>query len=91
MEYSQVIENWKNFSEAICEIGGEVQALNFEKPASTEEVEQLEHKLGFQLPPSLKSVLLEFSSKVEFRWFFPDGYELEGELGEILAAIDTGL
>ena len=85
MTYSDVIENWNIFGDAVNRIGGEVKALSSEKPATDEEVSALEEKLGFRLPPSLKRVLLEFSKKVEFRWFLPDGYELEGDLFEIFS------
>jgi hypothetical protein len=37
------------------------------------------------LPSSLKEVLLNFSRKVEFRWFFPERYEIEGDLSEIFS------
>jgi len=85
MEYSEVVENWKAFAEAIKRIGGDVQALSVEETASQEEIQSIEEKLGFSLPPSLKEVLLNFSRKVEFRWFFPDKLELEGELSEIFS------
>lgn len=85
MGYIDVIENWKLFAEAINRIGGELQALSFEGPATENEVAILESKLGFGLPSSLKEVLLEFSKKVEFRWFMPDGYELKGELSPIFS------
>ena len=85
MEYSDVIENWKHFADAITKIGGEVQALSIEEPATEDEVAILESKLGFDLPQSLKEVLLCFSKKVEFRWFMPDSYELQGELSQIFS------
>jgi len=85
MEYSGVIENWKLFAEAINRIDGQVQALFVEKPAKEGEVAMLESKLGFELPSSLKEVLLEFSKKVEFRWFMPDDFELEGDLLQIFS------
>jgi len=85
MEYSDVLKNWKLFAEAINEIGGEVQVLSIEEPATCHEVEILEGKLGFNIPSSLKEVLLGFSKKVEFRWFMPDSYEFEGELSQIFS------
>ncbi|MGR5144845.1 SMI1/KNR4 family protein [Photobacterium sp. DNB23_23_1] len=83
MEYKDVINNWQKFAEAINRMGGEVQALTIEEPASTDDIFTLEEKLGFSIPSSLREVLLNFSRKVEFRWCFPDNYELEGELNQI--------
>ncbi len=85
MEYSDILENWKLFAEAINEIGGEVQELSIEEPATENEVAILEGNLGFELPHSLKEVLLGFSKKVEFRWFMPDDYEMEGDLSQIFS------
>lgn len=85
MEYSDVIETWKRFAEAIKKLGGEVQALSIEEPATEKEVAILEGKLGFELPLSLREVLLGFSKKVEFRWFMPEGYEFEGDLSQIFS------
>jgi hypothetical protein len=85
MEYSKVIENWKLFSKAIEEIGGEVQILSIDEPATENELAILEGKLGFELPYSLKEVLLGFSKKVEFRWFMPNNFEMKGELSQIFS------
>lgn len=85
MEYSDVIKNWKSFTEAINWLGGEVQALSIDEPATESEVAVFERKLGFGLQGSLKEVLLHFSKKVEFRWFMPDAFELEGDLSEIFS------
>jgi cell wall assembly regulator SMI1 len=85
MGYSEIIKNWETFAEAINEIGGEVKSFSVEEPATKEDVQFLEEKLGISLPPSMKEVLLNFSRKVEFRWFFPDKLELEGELSEIFS------
>lgn len=85
MEYSEVIENWKSFADAVKAIGGNIQAFTIEEPATKEEVLALEEKLGCSLPASLEEVLLNFSRKVEFCWFFPDKFELEGELSVIFS------
>ncbi|MRJ44239.1 SMI1/KNR4 family protein [Idiomarina loihiensis] len=85
MEYSEVIENWKTFADAVKDIGGDLQAFTIEEPATEKEVLALEEKLGFSLPASLREVLVNFSRKVGFRWFFPEKFELEGELSEIFS------
>jgi len=85
MEYSGVVGNWKLFAEAIDKISGEVQALSFEPPATEKEVVIIQDQLGFEVPNSLKEVLIDFSRKVEFRWFMPKDYALEGELSQIFS------
>lgn len=83
MEYTDVVKNWETFADAVKRIGGEIQAFSISPPANSDDVQALEEKLGFSIPHSFKDVLIEFSGKVEFRWFFPEGYKLEGELNEI--------
>ncbi len=83
--YQEIVENWSRYVDAIKKIDGEIQASSHELPATIDEVSKLENDLGFVLPSSLKTVLLEFSKKVEFRWFFPDGFELEGPLNQIFS------
>jgi hypothetical protein len=85
MEYSDVVNNWKFFAEAIKKADGEVKALSVEEPATESEVAMLEGKLGFELPHSFKEVLLGFSKNVDFRWFMPDNYEFEDDLCQIFS------
>jgi hypothetical protein len=85
MEYSNVIDNWKLFAEAINKLGGEVQTLSFEEPATEDELAILEDKLGLELPFTFREVLLRFSKKVEFRWFMPNDLEFQGELSQIFS------
>ena len=83
MDYSILQKNWDNFSDAIEKIGGEVRVNSVEAVATEYEILALENKLGFHLPCSLRDVLLNFSRKVEFRWFMPDDFNLSGELSQI--------
>ncbi len=85
MEYSEIMDNWKAFANAVKAIGGDVQAFTIEEPATEKEISGIEEKLGFPLPKSMKEVLLNFSRKVEYRWFLLDKFELEGELSEIFS------
>lgn len=59
----------------LAERGYDVRDLIFAPPASDSEVDALERDLAVGLPPSLRTVLLEVSGHVEFRWFLPDGIE----------------
>jgi len=73
------------FGEAVSALGGDYQVLSIEKAATKSELKSLESKLCVKLPSSLKDVLLGFSRKVEFRWFFPIDFQLEGDLSEIFS------
>jgi hypothetical protein len=46
MEYSEIIDNWKTFADAVKAIGGDVQAFTIEEPATEKEVAAIEEKLG---------------------------------------------
>ncbi|KQL43947.1 1,3-beta-glucan synthase regulator [Brevibacillus choshinensis] len=74
---------WKQRIEIIAhrirEIGGDVQEIRMEEPASEEQVAEIERTLGFPLPTSFKKTLVEFSSSFSFRWFVPDDFELPGK------------
>jgi len=85
MEYSEVTKNWKQFAERIKQLGGSVQAFAIEEPATQDEITYVEKQLGLDLPTSLKEVLLEFSKKVEFRWFMADEFELGSPFSEIFS------
>ncbi|MFK8082287.1 MAG: SMI1/KNR4 family protein [Granulosicoccus sp.] len=85
MNYSDVLDYWNRYAVAITRIGGDVQVLSVDPPANVQEIARLEEKLGKQLPPSLKELLLEFSKKVEFRWFMPNDYTLGGDLSLIFS------
>ena len=47
------------FLEKIEDLGGEVEPLTIEKPATEEEIKAVEGKLGYTLPPHFREVLLE--------------------------------
>jgi cell wall assembly regulator SMI1 len=53
MEFSDVIENWKQFAEAIEKIGGKIRSFTVDEPATKSEIDNLEEKLGFPLPSSV--------------------------------------
>ena len=67
----------------INEIGGEVQEVIIDEPASLEQVIQTEEQLGVKLPVSFKKVLTEFSGNFSLRWFLPGNMEQPHEFREI--------
>ncbi|WP_454998599.1 SMI1/KNR4 family protein, partial [Capnocytophaga granulosa] len=56
------------FLEKIEDLGGEVEPLTIEKPATEEEIKAVEAKLGYTLPPHFREVLLENTAHLEFYW-----------------------
>ena len=60
------------FLEKIEDLGGEVEPLAIEKPATEEEIKAVEAKLGYTLPPHFREVLLENTAHLEFGWDIDD-------------------
>ena len=60
------------FLEKIEDLGGEVEPLMIEKPATEEEVKAVEAKLGYTLPAHFREVLLENTAHLEFWWDIDD-------------------
>lgn len=64
----KINENLNFFAENIKKIGGDVEPIKIKNPATTEQVENLEKNLGFELPQALKEVFLNFSAGIDFYW-----------------------
>lgn len=79
------------FLEKIESLGGEIEPLAIEKPATEEEIKTVEAKLDYTLPPHFREVLLENTAHLEFWWYIDDFTE-EGEdfLPEELDNISSG-
>ena len=60
------------FLSKIEALGGEVEPLTIEKPATEEEIKAVEAKLGYTLPPHFREVLLENTTHLEFWWYIDD-------------------
>ena len=79
------------FLEKIEDLGGEVEPLTIEKPATEEEVKAVEVKLGYTLPPHFREVLLENTAHLEFWWDIDDIIDEEDiSLPDKLAEIFRG-
>ena len=79
------------FLEKIEDLGGEVEPLTIEKPATEEEVKAVEVKLGYTLPPHFREVLLENTAHLEFGWDIDDIIDEEDiSLPDKLAEIFRG-
>ena len=79
------------FLEKIEDLGGEVEPLTIEKPATEEEIKAVEVKLGYTLPPHFREVLLENTAHLEFWWDIDDIIDEEDiSLPDKLAEIFRG-
>ena len=79
------------FLEKIEDLGGEVEPLTIEKPATEEEVKAVEAKLGYTLPAHFREVLLENTAHLEFGWDIDDIIDEEDiSLPDKLAEIFRG-
>ena len=86
------------FLEKIEDLGGEVEPLTIERPATEEEIKAVEAKLGYTLPPHFREVLLENTAHLDFYWsiyefleknedFLPEGL-VEIFRGQLLFGLD---
>ena len=60
------------FLEKIEDLGGEVEPLTIEKPATEDEIKAVEAKLGYTLPSHFREVLLENTAHLDFYWDIND-------------------
>ena len=60
------------FLEKIEDLGGKVEPLTIEKPATEDEIKAVEAKLGYTLPPHFREVLLENTAHLDFYWDIND-------------------
>lgn len=74
--YNELNQRIERIAQRIREIGGEVQEIVIEEPASEMQVAEVERIVGVQLPTSFRKTLLEYSSNFSFRWFLPDDFVL---------------
>ncbi|WNR42930.1 SMI1/KNR4 family protein [Paenibacillus roseipurpureus] len=76
MKYYELNQRIELIAQRIREIGGDVQEILIEEPATEIQVSEVERTLGVPLPTSFRKTLLEFSSNFSFRWFLPDDFKL---------------
>jgi hypothetical protein len=85
MDYELLRNRIEVITSRIKEIGGEVQEVIIDEPASLEQIIKIEEQLGVKLPESFKKVLNEFSANFSLRWFLPDNMEQPNEFREIFS------
>ncbi len=84
-DFAKWVERWQAALTACEGLGGDNQSLTVAPPAALDEVLTVEHQLGCVLPPSFRTTLLEFSSRVDAYWFLPDSRQPPTELREIFS------
>jgi len=78
-------EYLESFLEKIVQLGGDSKELVFERPATEQEVANVELKLMYKIPDEFRVALLTISSHLEFRWFLPDDFALPEPLRQLFA------
>ena len=85
MDYKKIDELLLKIKCAYESIGAETELL-VEKPASIEEVEEVENRIKRKIPLQIRDFFLHYSKKCEFSAWLPDDFELPDELDEIFSA-----
>jgi hypothetical protein len=83
MDYESIRNRIGAITTRIKDLGGEVQEVIIDEPATPEQIIQTEEQLGVKLPESFKRALIEFSGNFSLRWFLPDNMEQPNEFREI--------
>ncbi|MDO7886256.1 SMI1/KNR4 family protein [Hymenobacter cheonanensis] len=78
-------EYLEKYLEKIEQLGGDSRKLIFERPATEQEVTDIELELTCAIPDEFRSALLAISSHLEFRWFLPEDLVLPDSLRQIFA------
>lgn len=68
--YRQIASNWLTVAQKVHEWGGRV-TFKVSEPATPAEVEELEEKLGYPLPPLVRQLLLHFAKEVYIHYSLP--------------------
>lgn len=85
MYYNKWTKKWVKTLKIVESCGGFVREMLIEPPASLEEVEEIEKKIGVPLPPSFRETLLIFSRKVDIYYSFPDSAVLPSKFKDIFS------
>ncbi len=83
MDYMLLRDRIDTIIYRVQELGGEVQEVVIEEPATMDQINQSEFDLGVKLPESFIRVLTEFSGNFNLRWFLPEDIKNPEEFREI--------
>jgi hypothetical protein len=72
----EIIDNylsqWESILNRVKNVGGKIKRIKVGSQAKLREIEKIESKLGFSLPDSFRSILLNFSKSYYFEWEIPE-------------------
>ncbi|PEJ56150.1 hypothetical protein CN692_18860 [Bacillus sp. AFS002410] len=83
--YEKLLKKWEYIINKIDCNNGEVDPLIKGEKATIEEVNQKESELGYKLPSSYKSIVLNFSKSLTFYYSFSDETQIPKEFSEIFS------
>ncbi len=73
--YDRWVERWRRSLDAAESHRSQSHRLEIDRPATLDEVAQVEAEIAGPLPRLFRRTLIEFSRRVEFFWFLFDGDE----------------
>jgi hypothetical protein len=80
-----ITDHVSSFLRSIKSLGGNVDDLSIEQPATDAELIGIERALGRPLPFELRQFASTVSRRISFRWILPDKFKLPQPLHEIFA------
>jgi len=80
-----ITDHVSSFLRSIESLGGKVDDLNIERPATETEVSEIEHALGRPLPSELRQFASKVSRRVAFGWRLPRNSERPQPLRGVIA------
>ncbi len=83
--WEQWITRWQAALSICRSSGGDASELIIAEPASEEEIQEVEQRLGYRLPASFRQVLQEFSASIEFHWQLDHSINLPAALHAIFS------
>jgi hypothetical protein len=93
MDRAGILRQWRTQLDAIERLGGEIDELVLDEPATEAEVARVEGELGVTLPPVMRNSFLTFARGISVGWSLPDGFQLPEPVeqaigGEITYSLD---
>lgn len=80
-----IVDNVSSLLRSIEALGGSVDGLTIDKPATEAELAEVEETLGRPLPAELRQFALAVSRKITFNWYLPEDYHLPEPLCELFS------
>jgi len=84
-KYKNLVKKWEQILIKLERNNGTVQPINIGEKATIQEIQIKEKELGYNLPPSYKSIILNLSKSLSFYYSFSEGTLIPDEFSEIFS------